>query len=585
MNRKKYGKVRINGGSRDLSLGSDTEIKQLKFHEIKRNLKKISINESYARDDSEIAEHYSKRGADEPRKSLYSNGRSSSSDDLKKLKIVLKDNISPPMPYEMNGSLLAQSPVCNFSFVERSNKTKNMSIECYDINENSLVEIDERDIKRGSIFDINGKAYTEDYYAAHNPMVFLENKNSENSNKRMSEDISQIKHELHRINSRIDDMACTIREIKELLISQRIKADSSAVHCESSLSLASTDKSDSKTDIKHNDIKNNDTKHNDDKNTGFEERNFSHMTTEDFKSILNLREVAFSQMPKPDKKLAEASFSEVFVVKERIYKIIPFTEWYGETEFCKECGIMKILKEEDGVAKMYDYFLIRGKYPASYLKAWESFENPENDNPEKYESGQLYGCIVMENCGKDLEAYVFANCNEITRFLVQLIKIVGNLETKYNFEHRDLHWGNIMIKTDKVFLIDFSLSRLELDLSKFQNKISTSSEAQERKKLIYTDLAKEDWIFQGNAEEELHFAVYRKMKAANNNTWEHFNKKTNEQWLLYVIKQLRMKSKHMGILEKTKTDGNLKRIEALLRGPCGVAGFDRWNAKYYYKLN
>ena len=66
---------------------------------------------------------------------------------------------------------------------------------------------------------------------------------------------------------------------------------------------------------------------------------------------------------------------------------------------------------------MHECFLLNGKYPKHFTKAWESFPNSENVHPSLYRGHQQYGVIVMEHCGQDLEAFAFSGCSEIISFV------------------------------------------------------------------------------------------------------------------------------------------------------------------------
>lgn len=87
---------------------------------------------------------------------------------------------------------------------------------------------------------------------------------------------------------------------------------------------------------------------------------------------------------------------------------------------------------------------------------------------------------------------------------IQVLKIITAAEDKFDFEHRDLHWGNIMIKKTtenhingiltfgiQVTLIDFSLSRYVFN------------------EVYYYDL-EDDGFFDG--EGDLQFDIYRWMR-------------------------------------------------------------------------
>jgi serine/threonine-protein kinase haspin len=131
-------------------------------------------------------------------------------------------------------------------------------------------------------------------------------------------------------------------------------------------------------------------------------------------------------------------------------------------------------------------------------------------------------------------------------------------EEAVRFEHRDLHWGNVLIKPTKTkaldfqiegetyslpldgiraSIIDFTLSRLELpgSFSTFPlcssclylflslcaisrlTHLSTTFFSDGRGS-FFLDLSQTEWLFEGSG--DLQFDTYRKMKTATRNKWD-----------------------------------------------------------------
>lgn len=256
-------------------------------------------------------------------------------------------------------------------------------------------------------------------------------------------------------------------------------------------------------------------------------------TNQEIRSILNLKTIKFVDMPKFPIKVGEASFSDVFMINGHIYKIIPFDQWYGMDSFCKEAFILQTLSNEEGVCKLIDRFIVNGKYSLEYLKAWDDYKSNDNTRPSKFAENQLYGVLVMEDCGCDLEKYKFTCFDQILSFIDQILTILINLEQKYKFEHRDMHWGNVMIKNNKAYIIDLNFSRLELN-----------------NKILYTDLNTEEWLFEGDSSIDLQFEIYKKMRKSCKSNWKIFNRKSNMLWMKYLIKKLELKSKEIDFDKK-----------------------------------
>lgn len=298
-------------------------------------------------------------------------------------------------------------------------------------------------------------------------------------------------------------------------------------------------------------------------------------------SILKPKTRYFSTMNlKGVKKVAEASFSDVYKLKDKIYKIIPFTEYYTKEEFLREVYVLKTLQSEKYVIKMRNFFLCKGAYNQHLYTAWDAYakkHKSENKRPSSCGKGEDYGCLVMEDAGTDLENYQFKKISDILFFLKIIIECLSVLEFKYQFEHRDLHWGNILIQDNsmrndslctfsenlrnfnlssrfvtedsapfKVSIIDFGLSRLSTDHG-----------------LVYKDLSPEKELFEGTGDEQ--YDVYRLMKKICCNEWSKFNPFTNVLWIKYLVNKL--KDKGLGeelcnrIMRMVVTSGSATELE------------------------
>lgn len=323
-------------------------------------------------------------------------------------------------------------------------------------------------------------------------------------------------------------------------------------------------------------------------------------TETELATMINHCRVNFKKMPRNPVKIAEASFSEVFNVAGLIYKIIPFNSNYTEHNFLKEIAAMIGLRNNEGVCQIIDFFIIVGAYDKDYIKAWDLFKNTENADPRTYKDTQQYGCIVMEDCGKDLESHVFKNGNEITFFFMNFVKILWKLQEKYKFEHRDMHWGNILVKKDKIYILDYSFCRLELsekdilaNLKKLNKKSSfeirpdnLENESEDIRKIIFTDLSKEEWLFTGNGKVDPQFSVYKKMKLIANNEWQTFNSGSNGLWCGYLIKKLYKKCYKLGSREEIiAAIQKLKKIEAVFKKCKWDLSFYDWINAEYEKYN
>lgn len=248
---------------------------------------------------------------------------------------------------------------------------------------------------------------------------------------------------------------------------------------------------------------------------------------------------------------------------------MPMTNDLSLNDFFKECFINKVLSNESGIIKLFDCVLVTGNYPKEFLKAFENFKG-ENKKPKK----NIYGVIVMENGGVDLESFVFNNKKEINYFLKNILRILKVLETKYRFEHRDLHWGNILLKrvdlgtiskgdtvneaasdnTHKTLASDESVIDFDEDYNPFSINIIdfTLSRISYNNKVVYTNLDEKEWLFEGDENEDIQFGIYEQMRRfdfskrvidelneksteKNDDNWMYYNSFTNFLWFKYLV--------------------------------------------------
>ncbi|KAI6194201.1 WW domain-containing oxidoreductase [Aphelenchoides besseyi] len=253
-------------------------------------------------------------------------------------------------------------------------------------------------------------------------------------------------------------------------------------------------------------------------------------------------------------KLGEGTHAEVFRAQTKnrqqvALKVVPFTT--GDivemnSDSMKTCAgvqseaiISKQLSEwldpdvnrTDSFVRLVKMRVVKGLYPATLLKAWQIYkdshdeEEAYNENPENYcTSDQHYLLMVMTLGGQCLESFVPKNTDQAISILLQTIYALHVAERVYEFEHRDLHVGNVLIKTVpsqqtsthfvdgkkivlrshgvKVTIIDFTLSR------------SKSCEFG----TVCCNLEEDEDLFKGDGEKkkngDYQFDIYRKMREA-----------------------------------------------------------------------
>uniref|UniRef100_A0AAY4ACK2 Serine/threonine-protein kinase haspin n=1 Tax=Denticeps clupeoides TaxID=299321 RepID=A0AAY4ACK2_9TELE len=265
-------------------------------------------------------------------------------------------------------------------------------------------------------------------------------------------------------------------------------------------------------------------------------------------------------------KIGEGTFGEVFSTTNQgnqtvALKIIPvegkekvngehqktFGEILHEIIISKELSSLndKEINKTKGFIGLNNLHCVQGSYPKQLLSAWDKFDKQrgsENDRPDFFGEKQMFLILEFEFGGSDLEnmSGKLSSLAQAKAILLQVSATLAVAEQALQFEHRDLHWGNVLVKTTKektctyvlngtehsieskgvhVNIIDYSLSRLEIDGL-----------------TVSCDISADEELFMGQGDYQ--FDIYRKMREANNNSWKEYNPHTNVLWLHYLTDKL-----------------------------------------------
>jgi serine/threonine-protein kinase haspin len=310
------------------------------------------------------------------------------------------------------------------------------------------------------------------------------------------------------------------------------------------------------------------------------------------------------------KKVGEGTFGEVFKTSQDVvFKIVPMetlpsqksaTDILSEAEVSMNLtqlrevvdasrkSVTAISNVTSGFVETISVGVCRGAYSQQLIaewNRWNELHRSENDPVDSYGASQLYAIFVQAHGGVDLETFKPRNFEEVKSILLQVALTLAVAENACQFEHRDLHWGNVLVKRTsdhssysnrlectmndvdisvetsgvRVTLIDFTLSRLAK-----QRRASSSP----REDIIYFDLSTDPEIFNG-PEGDLQADTYRQMQTEllninRESPWSCYLPRTNAIWLEYLASiMLHYKGKWKkaekealeGFIERAREDG------------------------------
>lgn len=247
-------------------------------------------------------------------------------------------------------------------------------------------------------------------------------------------------------------------------------------------------------------------------------------------------------------KLGEASFSEVYLVTSRetnvqtVYKVIPFGDKVDEVpinDVVQEVRILVAMSGISGFVKTQGTTIVNGIYPADLLQVWDLWNvehESESTRPDWHESDQRYCIITLENGGLDLEHYKVSSWAQARQIFDKILNTLALGEAERQFEHRDLHWGNVLIDHEadfgqmRVTIIDYTLSRALV-----------ADQLSDIAFYGFQDRA----IFESDGD-DYQFEIYRLMRDSITNgsddqsdeDWTQFHPNTNVLWLHYLVDKL-----------------------------------------------
>ncbi|CAG9765312.1 unnamed protein product [Ceutorhynchus assimilis] len=261
-------------------------------------------------------------------------------------------------------------------------------------------------------------------------------------------------------------------------------------------------------------------------------------------------------------KIGEGLYGEVFLFKNpsggtTVMKIIPIegdqringenqkklNEVLSELIIATELSHLRTnpINQTSAFIEVQSIKCVQGCYPEELLDLWDLFKETRgsiNDSPEIFKEDQLYAVLETSYGGCDMESFAFENASQAFSMCLQIAYAMAVAEEELQFEHRDLHWGNILLtRVPSDDFVTFKLQGREIRIESFGVKVQiidfTMSRITSHGVDIYTDLSKDCGIFTGSGDYQ--FEIYQLMQKRNRNEWSHYEPYSNILWLSYIL--------------------------------------------------
>ncbi|KAI3144237.1 hypothetical protein CBS147326_1241 [Penicillium roqueforti] len=309
-------------------------------------------------------------------------------------------------------------------------------------------------------------------------------------------------------------------------------------------------------------------------------------------------------------KLAEGSYGEVYKLHLReeacrpvvsksklaklksygdgVFKVVPLRAKSGPgskkfttiDEIVSEVKMLKYLDPIPGFARFREIHVVQGRFPESFQNAWDHYKktkddclNPNPSNKRAYPDTQLWAIVEMDDAGCELEKFAWSSIFQIYDIFWGVAMALARAEEYAMFEHRDLHLGNVCIRSTRedgcldpptefdvarqsscsgfgissleTTIIDYSLSRADLLLTDDPAGLTEVASSDLDKKQLFDAIGQdEDEIMQRNTYRYMRATLYTGCPIETEKVadipgiWAEYSPRTNLVWLLFLLQSL-----------------------------------------------
>ncbi|OKL59030.1 hypothetical protein UA08_05929 [Talaromyces atroroseus] len=208
------------------------------------------------------------------------------------------------------------------------------------------------------------------------------------------------------------------------------------------------------------------------------------------------------------RNMSKSRLAKLRAYGEGVFKVVPLRAHKGPgskkfttiDEIAAEVQLLKLLDPIPGFARFREVHVVQGRFPPSFQNAWDIYKatkddcmNPNPANKRAYSDNQLWAILEMDDAGVELEKFSWSSVFQVYDIFWGVAMGLARAEEFALFEHRDLHLGNICLRSTRAdgdmqalatldtqqldnssgfgissletTIIDYSLSRAELQLT------------------------------------------------------------------------------------------------------------------------
>ncbi|PLB54823.1 hypothetical protein P170DRAFT_374222 [Aspergillus steynii IBT 23096] len=288
------------------------------------------------------------------------------------------------------------------------------------------------------------------------------------------------------------------------------------------------------------------------------------------------------------KEMSKSKLARLKAYGDGVFKVVPLRAQSGPgskkftsiEEIVSEAKMLKYLDPIPGFARFREIHVVQGRFPESFQKAWDHYKktkddclNPNPSSKRAYPDSQLWAIIEMDDAGCELEKFAWSSIFQIYDIFWGVAMALARAEEYAQFEHRDLHLGNVCIRSTRpdgrmdppteleilrlpsasgfgistleTTIIDYSLSRAELRTAEESGETLDIASSDLDKKQIFDAVGRdEDEILLRNTYRYMRAQLYTGQPLDDTKPadipgiWSEYAPRTNLVWLLFLLKSL-----------------------------------------------